>query len=105
MSAPEKSSPIAAREVTAALVRQNGVKRGLHLAGQRLGCSERWARGIHYGETLFISRALAERAEAARIELSRQRAAVLRAELLELERGLSNVDVLDALGVAREAGR
>jgi hypothetical protein len=88
MSAPEKASTIAAREVTAALVRQHGVKRGLHLSGVVLGCSERWARGIHYGEATHVSHALADRAARARINLVRQRADQLRAELEELERSL-----------------
>lgn len=105
MSAPEKASTIAAREVCAALVRQHGAKRGLHLAGQRLRISERWARGIHYGEATHVSAALAIRAEAARIELSRARAAQLRAELLEIERGLANAELLDARVGAGEAQR
>jgi hypothetical protein len=88
MSAPEKASAIAAREVTAAMVRQHGAKRGLHLSAVVLGCSERWARGIHYGEVVHISHALADRAAEARITLARQRAAQLRAELLDIERSL-----------------
>jgi cell division protein FtsB len=96
MNAPEKPSTIAAREVTAAMVRQHGAKRGLHMAAARLGCSERWARGIHYGEAAHISAELAERAQTARLEILRDRVTRLKAELQQLERGLADGEMVVA---------
>ncbi len=96
MSALENVSIRATREFVAAMVRQNGRKRGLAMAGAAVGRSEHWARAVHYGEAANVSAEVAERAQAARIELARQRIAQLRAELLQLEQGLSHVDVLDA---------
>jgi len=103
MSAPEKASIIAAREYIAAVVRQHGVKRGLDVAAQRLGISERWARGIHYSEAAFVSHALDRRAQAARNELARQRAAQLRAELAELEEPHGGLVLEESVGVGGAA--
>lgn len=86
----EKPSIIAARELTAALVRRHGVKRGLHLAGEQMGCSERWARSIHYREAHHVSDALGARAVAARRAEAVARIAALRAELALLERRLAD---------------
>jgi hypothetical protein len=85
----------ATREFVAMMVRQHGRKRGLALAGAAVERSEHWARAVHYGEAHSVSLDVAIRAEAARLELSRQRAAQLRAELADLERTLHG-DNLDA---------
>lgn len=98
------SGLFAAREYVAAMVRAHGLKRGLHLAGVVMRCSERWARAIHYGEARAVSREVSDRAAAAHIDLVRARAAQIRAELHEIERGLDAGD-LDAPGAHGEAQR
>lgn len=75
-----------AREAIALACRSHGRKRGWHVAASLLGVPERRVEAIVYGEPARIDPI---RAEQARIELARQRAAQIRAELLELDRSLN----------------
>lgn len=83
-----------AREAIALACRSHGRKRGWHVAASLLGVPERRVEAIAYGEPARIDPI---RAEQARIELARQRAAQIRAELLDLERTLHG-DTLGATG-------
>lgn len=76
------------REVVREHVRHLGWKRGLHAAAQRMGVTERRAKALYTGEPLKLLAAEWQSAMHARMALRRDRAAQLRAELAELERGL-----------------
>ena len=72
-----------AREVIALAVRIHGRKRGFHVAATLLRRSERWVHGMHYhSEGAPPGYATAH---AALMTLRRQRAALLRAELFNIE--------------------
>ena len=96
------NDPRAVREIIALAVRTHGRKRGWHVAASLLGTTERWVKSATYGESIAAPCAI--RAERARLELARQRAAQLRAELADLERSLHG-DTVEAgrglRGVAR----
>jgi hypothetical protein len=93
----------AVTEVIALAVRTHGRKRGWFEAARLLRVTERWVKSASYGEPIAAPDAIV--IEQAALTLARARAAQLRAELNEIERGLANVDVLDAGVVAREARR
>lgn len=84
MTAMEKLSGHDAREAVALACRLYGRARGWHLAAQRLGITERTARGIAYGETTGAT-INPDTAYAARMAFRRARAEQIRAELRELE--------------------
>lgn len=84
MSALETLSMRDAREAVALACRIHGRARGWHIAAQRLGISERTARGLSYGEATGAS-IDPDTAHAARMAFRRERAAALRAELAQLE--------------------
>lgn len=80
----ETSSTRDAREAVALACRLYGRARGWHLAAQRLGISERTARGLSYGEATGAT-IHPDTAARARMEFRRARAAAIRAELTQLE--------------------
>lgn len=84
MSALEFLSIRDAREAVALACRIHGRARGWHLAAQRLGISERTARGLTYGEATGAT-IHPDTAHAARMAFRRERAAIIRAELEQLE--------------------
>lgn len=88
----------AVREVIAMAVRTHGRKRGWHEAARLLRVTERWVKAACYGEPFAAPDPIII-AEAA-IALARVRAAQLRAELNELERGLNgeNLDCTLTMG-------
>jgi hypothetical protein len=76
------------REVVREHVRMHGWKRGLWLFADRCGVTERRAKALYTGETLKLLAHEWHAAMEARTRLRRDRAAALRRELAELERGL-----------------
>lgn len=80
----ENPSTRDAREAVALACRLYGRARGWHMAAQRLGVSERTARGLTYGEATGAT-IPPDTALTARMAFRRERAAALKAELSQLE--------------------
>lgn len=76
------------RAVITQIVRTSGLKRGLATAAATLGVSERWARGLYYGEKARVSAAVYLRAHEAQMRLLAERRAALLRELQEIEASL-----------------
>lgn len=94
------------REVVREHVRHLGWKRGLHTAAARMGITERRAKALYTGEPLRLLADEWHAANDARLDLRRDRAARLRAELAELERKMNEAEVLARSGalVGRAGG-
>ena len=92
-----------AREAIALACRIHGRKRGLAIAAQMLGHSERWASAAHYGEA--VGHIDPDTAHAALMTLRRHRAAQLRDELATMEADHSAIDMVARARANSGAGR
>jgi hypothetical protein len=89
------------REVVREHVRMHGWKRGLFLFATRCGVTERRAKALYTGEPLKLLAHEWHAAMDARMTLRRERAAAIRRELAELERGLDVEMAAQGVGVGR----
>jgi len=98
---PDTTVRVIAREWIAEL----GPKRGRHRIAELLGVTERWVRGLLYGEPARIDAQVFLRAMDARRLLRAERRARLQRELAEIEGDLDAVDDLRGDGAGLPPGQ